>query len=444
MLSAALAFVIAPTVKQFISLSKGRNYIIAYGVIRRGFDMLKIGIIGKTNTGKTTLFNAVTLLNAEISNYPFTTKSPNVGIGYVKTPCVHREIGVKDNPKNSTCLDGWRFIPIEVIDLPGLIKGAWEGAGLGNQFLSVAAQADALLHVVDASGSINSKGEICEPGMGSPLADYYDTEEELIKWYTKNIMENANQVVRLLEGKNMDLTKAFLEVMAGIKVKEEHIKTALNKTKLGSIPLGDWEDEDFRTFATEIRYLSKPTLIVANKMDMPVSEKNFQGLQETFGEKFVVPCSADVELALRRAEKSGVISYVPGEEGFKIKDLSKVSPKQKWALDYVKSRMLDKWLRTGVDLALSVTIFKLLMMNVVYPVEDAKHYSDSKGNVLPDAYILPNGSTPFDLAKAIHSDLSEGFLYAIDATTGFRLPKDYTIRDRDVITIVSTRRKSKP
>jgi hypothetical protein len=405
--------------------------------------MLKIGIIGKTNTGKTTFFNAVTLLNAEISNYSFTTKSPNVGIGYVKTPCVHPELGVKDSPKNSTCIDGWRFIPIEVIDLPGLIKGAWEGSGLGNQFLSVAAQADALLHIVDASGSINSQGKICEPGMGSPLADYYDIEEELVKWYTKNLSENAQQVTRLLEGKNKDLTKALLEILAGIKVREEHIKTALEKTKLMGIPFPDWEDEDFHTFASEIRYLSKPTLIVANKMDMPVSERNFKGLQETFGERFVIPCSADVELALRKAEKSGVISYLPGEEGFKIKDADRLTSKQKWALEYVNSRLFEKWLRTGVDYALSVTVFKLLRMNVVYPVEDAKRYSDSKGNVLPDALMLPHGSTPLELAKSLHSDIAEGFLYAIDAVSGLRLPKDYILRDRDVVSIVSTKKKTK-
>ncbi len=403
--------------------------------------MLRIGIIGKTNTGKTTFFNAVTMLNAEISNYPFTTKTPNIGVGYVKTPCVCRELGVKDNPKNSACINGWRFIPVEIVDLPGLIKGAWAGAGLGIQFLSVAAQSDVLLHVVDASGSINAKGEICEPGMGSPLADYYDIEEELIRWYMKNLIENAEQVRRLMQGRGLELSKALTEVLAGIKVKEWHVKEALNRAKLTGIPFEDWDDEDFKAFATEIRYISKPTLIVANKMDLPVAEKNFLGLQETFGERFVVPCSADVELMLRRAEKAGAISYVPGEEGFKVKDESKLTPKQKWAINYVQSRVFDKWLRTGVDQALAIAVFKLLMMNVVYPVEDAKRYSDKKGNVLPDAFMLPRGSTPLDLAREIHSELAEGFLYAIDAVTGIRLPKDYQLHDRDVISIISTRKR---
>ncbi len=403
--------------------------------------MLRIGIIGKTNTGKTTFFNAVTMLNAEISNYPFTTKAPNIGVGYVKTPCVCRELGVNDSPKNSACINGWRFIPVEIVDLPGLIKGAWAGAGLGIQFLSVAAQSDVLLHVVDASGSINAKGEICEPGMGSPLADYYDIEEELIRWYMKNLIENAEQVHRLMQGKGIELHRALTDVMAGIKVKEWHVKEALQRAKLTGMPFEDWDDEDFKAFATEIRYISKPTLIIANKMDLPVAEKNFKGLQETFGERFVVPCSADVELMLRRAEKAGAISYVPGEEGFKVKDDSKLTPKQKWAINYVQSRIFDKWLRTGVDQALSIAVFKLLMMNVVYPVEDAKRYSDKRGNVLPDAFMLPQGSTPLDLAKEIHSELADGFLYAIDAVTGIRLPKDYQLHDRDVISIISTRKR---
>jgi ribosome-binding ATPase YchF (GTP1/OBG family) len=405
--------------------------------------VLKVGIIGKTNAGKTTFFNAVTMLNAEISNYPFTTKTPTYGVGYLKTACVCRELGVKDTPKNSTCIDGWRFIPVEVIDLPGLIKGASEGAGLGIQFISIAAQADVLLHVVDASGSIDSNGKICEPGLGSPLADYYDIEEEIIKWYTKNLVENAEKVSRLIDAKSMPLGKALFEILSGIKVTEKNIADALSRTKLSGVEFGEWEDEDFRAFASEIRYLSKPTIIVANKMDMPVSERNFKGLQDTFGEAFVVPVSADVELVLRRAEKLGLISYIPGEEIFKIKDASMLSAKQKWALDYVRGRMLDKWLRTGVDLAMSAAIFKLMRMNVIYPVEDAKKYSDSKGNVLPDAYMLPHGSTPLDLAKAVHTHLADGFLYAIDATSGFRLPNDYTLRDRDVISIVTARKKPK-
>ena len=136
--------------------------------------MIRIGIIGKTNTGKTTFFNAATSSIAEISTYPFTTKRPNKASGQVQTLCVCRELDLSDKPKNSKCVDGWRSVPIEIIDLPGLVKGAWTGRGLGIQFLNVVSQADALLHIVDASGSIDPEGRITHAGMGNPILDVYD------------------------------------------------------------------------------------------------------------------------------------------------------------------------------------------------------------------------------------------------------------------------------
>lgn len=273
------------------------------------------------------------------------------------------------------------------------------------------------------------------------MADYYDIEEELVKWYTKNLLENADKVRRAIQNKAVTLAAALYDILSGIKVTYPQIKEALSKTRLEGVPFEDWEEEEFRAFATEIRYLSKPTLIVANKMDMPVAEKNLAGLVETFGRSFVIPVSAEVELLLRRAEKAGAISYTPGDEKFVVKDASKLTPKQKWALEYVQSRIFDKWLRTGVDLAVTTAVLKLLRVNVVYPVEDAKKYSDRKGNVLPDAYLMPQGSTPKDLARQIHSELYDNFLYAIDSVSGIRLPNNYELRDRDVITIVTTRKR---
>src|SRR5574341_2336295 len=171
--------------------------------------MIKIGLIGKTNTGKTTFFNSATLASAEISNYPFTTKQPSVGNATAITLCVHKEFGVQDQPKNSRCIDGWRFIPVELVDLPGLIKGAWEGKGLGNQFLSIAAQSDALLHIVDASGSIDASGKIAEPGTGDPVADIGDIEEELVMWYLKLFEANRDKISRAISGAGMDIVHAI-------------------------------------------------------------------------------------------------------------------------------------------------------------------------------------------------------------------------------------------
>ena len=402
--------------------------------------MVRIGLIGKTNTGKTTFFNAATLGTAEISTYPFTTKQPNYGVGYVLTPCVCKEFGVKDNPRNSKCINGWRHIPIELIDLPGLIKGAWAGKGLGNQFLSVASQSDALLHVVDASGSVDEEGRLTEPGTGDPLADYYDIEEELIMWFMKLIDRSTDRIIRSLR-KGKELPEAMEEVLMGVKVNREHIRQALIQSNLEKKDFENWTPMDDRRFATALREVSKPTLIVANKMDLDTAPDNFKKLRDQLTDKIVVPCSAEAELILRRAEQKKLIRYIPGEEEFEIIDESKLTERQRWALDFIRKRVLDEYMRTGVQFALNVAVFKLLKMNAVYPVYDIQKLSDRHGNVLPDVYLMPDGADVRELAQVIHSELAKGLLYAIDARTGLRLPANYKLKDRDVLSVVSATRR---
>jgi hypothetical protein len=399
---------------------------------------IRIGLIGKTNTGKTTFFNAATLLSAEVSTYPFTTKSPNVGRAYVATLCVCREFDVADNPKNSNCVDGWRFIPIELIDLPGLIKDAWRGKGLGNQFLSVAAQSDALIHIVDASGSIDAEGRITEPGMGDPVADIGDIEEELVMWYLKLLEGNRNRISRSIKA-GIKPTHAMLEIFQGIGVTEAHLLQALKEAELDARDFDSWGYEESKQFAWILRDISKPTLIVANKMDLPTSDENFKRIREKYSDLIVVPASAEAELILRRAEQKGLIRYLPGEERFDVINKEALDERQRWALEFIRREVLGEYMRTGVQFALNVAVFKLLRMNAVYPVHDPVKLTDTQGNVLPDVYLLPSGSTVKDLARNIHTELAKGLLYAIDAKTGLRLPTDYELKDRDVLTIVSAK-----
>ncbi|MEM2909569.1 MAG: redox-regulated ATPase YchF [Nitrososphaerota archaeon] len=401
---------------------------------------IKIGLIGKTNTGKTTFFNAATLQSAEVSTYPFTTKQPNYGITNAITLCVCREFNVKDNPKNSRCIDGWRHIPVELIDLPGLIKGAWVGKGLGNQFLAVASEADALLHVVDASGSVDEEGRLTEPGQGNPIADVYDIEEELVMWFLKLIEKSESKIIKdIKSGKT--LADSMAEVLRGTKATAEHIRTALKQSGLEKKDFENWTKMDDKKFAEKLRELSKPTIIVANKIDIETASKNFMLLRDQFSDKIVVPCSAEAELLLRRAEQKGYIRYLPGEETFEMIQESLLTDKQRWALEFVKDKVLKDYMRTGVQFAINVAVFKLLRMNTVYPVYDITKLTDRHGNVLPDAYLLPSGSTVMDLAKEVHSELAKGLLYAVDARTGLRLPVDYQLKDRDVLTIVSATKR---
>jgi ribosome-binding ATPase YchF (GTP1/OBG family) len=404
--------------------------------------MIKVGLIGKTNTGKTTFFNSATLLSAEISNYPFTTKRPITGNAHAITLCVHREFNLQDNPKNSRCIDGWRFIPVELVDLPGLIKGAWEGKGLGNQFLSVAAQSDALLHIVDASGSIDASGKIAEPGTGDPVADVADIEEELVMWYLKLLEANRDKISRAISS-GMNTVAAITEVFRGIGVKDDHVKLALVQNNLTETAFDNFGTQESKDFCWSLRDISKPTLVVANKVDLPTAMQNFKRLREEYRDVIIVPASADAELTLRRAESRGIIRYIPGDERFEINDQTKLNDKQKWALNFIRKDILGEYMRTGVQFAINVAVFKLLRMNAVYPVADIQKFSDKHGNVLPDIYLMRSGSTVEDLAKEIHSELAKGLLYALDGRDGLRLPVNYQLKDRDVLSIVSARTKKR-
>jgi len=397
---------------------------------------IKIGLIGKTNTGKTTFFNSATLSSEEISSYPFTTKSPMIGIAHAITLCVHSEFKIQDNPNNSKCIDGWRYIPIELIDLPGLIKDAWKGKGLGNQFLSIAAQSDAILHVVDASGGIDSTGKITTAGTGDPVSDFADIEEELSMWYQKILEGNREKVSKLIKT-GSDILDAITDLYRGIGVNKNHVKETLLETNLAETSFDDFDMNDSKKFATYLRKISKPTLIVANKIDVDGADKNFARLRERYNDSIVIPVSGDSEFSLRRAEQKGLIKYIPGSEQFEIIESDKLNEKQIDALNFIKKGIMGEYMRTGVQFAINVAIFKLLKMNSIYPVADEKNFADKKGNVLPDLILLKNGATINDLAKEIHTDLTKGLIYGKDLRYNLRLPIDYQLRDRDVISLVN-------
>ena len=401
---------------------------------------IKIGLIGKTNTGKTTFFNAATLSSEEVSSYPFTTKKPVSGMANAITLCVHPEFNVHDNPNNSKCMDGWRYIPIELIDLPGLIKDAWKGKGLGNQFLSIAAQSDALLHVVDASGGIDSTGQISEVGAGDPISDFADIEEELIMWYQKIFEGNRDKISKLVKSET-DIIDALTDLYRGIGVTKSHVKDTLRISELEEKEIDDFGIEDSKKFASHLRRISKPTLIVANKIDVDGADKNFARLRERYIDTITVPASGDSELSLRRAEQKGLIKYSPGSEQFDIIQSDALNEKQTHALNLIKKDIMGEYMRTGVQFAINVAVFKLLKMNSIYPVADEKKLADRKGRVLPDLILMKDGATIKDLAKEIHTDLPKGLLYAKDLRYNLRLPVTYQLRDRDVVSLVSASKK---
>jgi ribosome-binding ATPase YchF (GTP1/OBG family) len=399
-----------------------------------------LGIVGKPNTGKSTFFSAATLAPAEIANYPFTTIKPNRGIGYVRTPCVHEEFNVSDNPANSLCMNGVRLIPIEFIDCAGLVPGAWEGRGLGNQFLDEIRRADVLLHIVDASGGTDCEGRLCRLGENDPLEDVKFLEHEITMWMANILRKDWPKITRTAETESKDLATMLEERLSGLGIRRTHILEALRNSGLNADRATFWSENDYLKFMNMLRQTAKPILIVANKMDLSTSEANLERLKKS--NRLVIPVCAEAELALRRAAEKQFIDYRPGDCNFKINTPEKLSEGQIKALEIIRQKILLDAGSTGVQEAVNTAFFKLLNMITVYPVEDLERLSDHMGRVLPDAYLVPYGTTAHQLAYIIHTELGEGFLYAVEAREKKRLGENYVLRDRDIVSIVSTRKRA--
>jgi len=399
-----------------------------------------LGIVGKPNVGKSTFFSAATLAPAEIASYPFTTIKPNRGVGYVRTPCVHEEFGVKDNPVNSLCLDGVRLIPVEFIDCAGLVPGAWQGRGLGNQFLDEIRKADALIHIVDVSGGTDAEGRICKIGEHDPLEDVKFLENEITMWMANILKKDWPKIARTAEAEAKDLLSMLEERLSGLAIKRHHIFEAIRKTGLNAEKPASWSEEEFLKFVDTLRQIAKPMLIAANKIDMPNAEENLERLKKS--NYIVVPCCAEAELALRRAAEKQLINYRPGDCNFQVLHPEKLTESQAKALETIREKILLKYGSTGVQDAVNMAFFKLLGMITVYPVEDLEHLSDHNGRVLPDAYLVPYGTTARQLAYIIHTELGESFIYAVEAREKKRVGEDYILKDRDVISIISAKKRA--
>jgi ribosome-binding ATPase len=386
---------------------------------------MMIGIVGAPNKGKSTLFSAMTMADAEIADYPFTTIKPNLGVAYASKGCVEKELGVKCKPRNSLCVDGIRKLPVNVIDVAGLVPGAHLGKGMGNQFLNDLVAADALVQVVDLSGKTDVNGNASDAS--DPAEDVRMVKEELRAWLAGILLKHMAALSKRVDG-----DKALLELLSSFRATDEQVKRAGETSYL---PLSNirWRGEDASKFAGAFLELNKPIVVAANKLDKSGDAK-LEELKKKLKGVNVIGCSAAIELALRKAAKSKVIDYLPGAKSFEYK--GKPSKEQKGALEYMLN-YIKKNNGTGVQEIVDTCVFRLFDNIVVYPVEDENKYTDHFGNVLPDAILVSKGSTALDFAGRIHTELAEKMLYGIDARKKIRIGKDYKLMDNDVIKIVS-------
>jgi len=401
---------------------------------------LIIGIVGKPSAGKSTFLNAACLTNAKVSELPFTTIDPNKGIAYVKSNCLCKQLKVEDNPQNSICIEGNRFIPINLLDVAGLVPDAHKGKGLGNKFLNDLSTADVLIHIVDITGSLDKTGKLMSSGVNDPYEDVVFLENEINLWF-KEILEREdwNKFIKTFSREKRKFIEELYKRLSGIKVKKNQIVLALKNANLEEKDPSLWTEDDLFNFASKLREISKPLLIIANKIDKEIGLHNFIKLKEKYPDQ-VIACSALAEHYLRKYQKEQIINYIPGSNTFTVINPQKLKPTELEALENIKTKILDRYDETGVQKALNYSVFEISNQICVFPVSDVNNYSDNNNNILPDAFLVEKGTLLRDFVREkIHTDLADHFMFGIDAITKKRLGENYQLKHNDIIKIVTSK-----
>ena len=423
---------------------------------------MRIGLVGKPNVGKSTTFSAMTQTPVDIANYPFTTIEPNVGVAWLPLPSVcacselrarreetgRLEPSAEDDPRrgsictpnSGSCTDHRRLVPVTLVDVAGLVPGAHEGKGRGNQFLSDLARCDALIQVVDVSGSTDIDGNPVGSGGSDPIEEHRFLVNELEEWIAGILSTGWKRGARKAQAEgDRALIDYAVDQLTGIGATEHHVVAGFNAVRSGhpdaDVPW-DWGEAEMKAMSSAIRSELFPISVAANKADLAMSG-SWAPLAEMIGSDggVLIATSAEAELALSRASQAGLIERSPGESEFEItqEGEERLSQAQRKALAAISESLV--WDGGGLVGLLSEVVFGTLSRRVAYPVQDETHWVDGDGNTLPDALLVEQGTTAKGLAYAVHSDLGDGFIRAVDARSSRVIGAEHEVQDGDVISI---------
>ncbi|CAG8978198.1 hypothetical protein HYALB_00011433 [Hymenoscyphus albidus] len=393
-----------------------------------------IGLVGKPSSGKSSTLNSLTDASSKVGNFPFTTIDPQRAIGYLQIdcPCARFNVSYRCKPNYGACIEGRRSVPIELLDVAGLVPGAHEGKGLGNKFLDDLRHADALVHVVDVSGTTDAEGKATRGY--DPSQDIVWLRSEIVQWILGNLMQKWGSIKRRHIAVKATAVETLQGQFSGYGSTSAVIARTLEKMALKE-PLEHWSDETVSKVVNAFTDEKFPTVIALNKIDHADADKNISKIAKMQDPKSIVLCSAISEIFLRKLAKQGFIKYNEGSEFVDTREdliadgdpegggLKEMDEKLKTRLENLKDMVLYRFGSTGVVQVLSRAA-ELLGLVPVFPVRNVSSFSSGASGsnaVFRDCVLVKRGTTVAECARKVIGDAPLAY---VEGAGGVRVSED--------------------
>ncbi|OAK95443.1 P-loop containing nucleoside triphosphate hydrolase protein [Phaeosphaeriaceae sp. SRC1lsM3a] len=393
-----------------------------------------IGLVGKPSSGKSTTLNSLTDATSKVGNFPFTTIDPQRAIGYlqIECACARMKVSERCKPNYGSCIDGRRSVPIELLDVAGLVPGAHMGKGLGNRFLDDLRHADALVHVVDVSGTTDAEGKATRGY--DPSQDIVWLRSEIVRWIQGNLMEKWGSIKRRHVAVKATAVETLQNQFSGYGSTSAVVARCLDKLGLKE-PLQDWDNDTIERVVNAFTDEKFPTVIALNKIDHPDADKNIAKIAKMQDPQSIVLCSAISEVFLRKLAKQGFVKYTEGSEFVDTREdlieqgdptggnLKPLDEKLTTRIENLKDMVLYRFGSTGVVQVLSRAA-ELLGLVPVFPVRNIHTFtsgSSSSTAVFRDCVLVNKGSTVGDVYRKVMGDAPMAY---VETEGGRRVGED--------------------
>lgn len=338
-------------------------------------------------------------------------------------------------------------MPIELLDVAGLVPGAHEGKGLGNRFLDDLRHADALIHVVDVSGTTDAEGKTTRGY--DPSQDIVWLRSEIVQWVQGNLMQKWASIKRRHVAVKATTLETLQGQLSGYGSTSSIVLRALDRLGLRE-PLQDWSEETIEKVVNAFVDEKFPTVIALNKIDHPDSDKNISKIAKANDLNSIVLCSAISEVFLRKLTKQGFIRYTEGAEFVDTREdliadgdptgggLKEMDEKLKTRIDNLKDMVLYRFGSTGVVQVLSKAAL-LLGLVPVFPVRNVSTFSSgasSSNAVFRDCVLVKKNTTVAEVARKVIGDAPLAY---VEGAGGTRVAEDdiVTVGKNDVSSCIS-------